>query len=66
MSVEGDTFWVSLTERLIGLLIIAVGGMLLYFTATSAELGPFAALFGALGVILLLVGFFLLLIKPTD
>jgi hypothetical protein len=66
MSVEGDTFWVSLTERLFGLLIIVIGGLMVYFTATSSELGPFSVLFGALGVILILVGIFLLLIKPSE
>ena len=66
MSEEGDTFWVSLAERLFGLLLIVIGAVLLYFTATSTELGPFAVLFGALSVILMLVGIFLLLVKPPE
>jgi hypothetical protein len=66
MSEEGDTFWVSLTERLFGLLLIVIGAIMLYFTATSADLGPFNVLFGALSVILVLVGVFLLLVKPPQ
>ena len=66
MSNEGDTFWVSLAERLFGILLIAIGAVLLYFTATSSDLGPFSVLFGALSVILVLVGIFLLLVKPPE
>jgi hypothetical protein len=66
MSEEGDTFWVSLAERIFGLLLIVIGAVLLYFTATTAGLGPFNVLFGALSVILLLVGVFLLLVKPPE
>lgn len=66
MSEEGDTFWLSLTERLFGLLLIVIGAVMLYYTATSAGLGPFSVLFGALSVILVLVGIFLFLIKPPE
>ena len=37
MSEEGDTFWVSLTERVFGLLLIVIGAVMLYYTATSAD-----------------------------
>ena len=37
MSEEGDTFWVSLAERLFGLLLIVIGAVMLYFTATSSD-----------------------------
>ncbi|MGE5533497.1 MAG: hypothetical protein ACM3UN_04030 [Bacillota bacterium] len=70
MSDEGDTFWVSLGERLFGLLLILIGAVMLYFTATSSSgvdsLGPFGVLFGALSVILVLLGVFLLLVKPPE
>ncbi len=66
MSEEGDTFWVSLAERLFGLLLIVIGAVMLYFTATTADLGPFNVLFGALSAILLLLGVFLLLVKPPE
>jgi hypothetical protein len=64
MSEEGDTFWISLAERLFGLLLIIIGGLMIYFTATSPELGGFSMLFGALSFILVLLGIFLLLVKP--
>ena len=65
MSEEGDTFWVSLTERLFGLLLIVIGAVMLYFTATSTDtLGGFSVLFGALAIILVLLGIFLLIVKP--
>ena len=70
MSEEGDTFWVSLAERLFGLFLIIIGSIMLYFTATSSSgtdsLGPFSLLFGALSVILVLLGIFLLLVKPPE
>ena len=70
MSEEGDTFWVSLAERLFGLSLIIIGAVLLYYTATSSSgpdsLGPFSFLFGALSVILILLGIFLLLVKPPE
>jgi membrane-bound ClpP family serine protease len=64
MSDEGDTFWVSLFERLIGLLLIIVGAILLYFSATTADLGGFGLFFGVISIVLVIVGLFLLLVKP--
>ncbi|MCW3982746.1 MAG: hypothetical protein NWE96_01980 [Candidatus Bathyarchaeota archaeon] len=66
MSDEGDTFWVSLFERLIGLLLIVIGAVLLYFTATTAELGGFGLFFGVISIVLVIVGLFLLLVKPPQ
>jgi hypothetical protein len=67
MSEEGDTFWVSLAERLLGLLLIVIGAAMLYFTVTSTStLGGFSVLFGALSFILVLLGIFLLLVKPPE
>ncbi len=67
MSEEGDTFWVSLAERLFGLLLIVIGGVLLYYTATSTSvLGGFSAFFGFLSVILVLLGIFMFFVKPPE
>ncbi|MCW4045254.1 MAG: hypothetical protein NWE94_07035 [Candidatus Bathyarchaeota archaeon] len=67
MSEEGDTFWVSLAEKFFGLLITIIGGLLLYFTATSTEaLGVFTAFFVLLSIVLLGVGVFLLIVKPPE
>jgi hypothetical protein len=67
MSEEGDTFWVSLSEKFFGLLLTIVSALLLYFTFSStAALGAFTALFGFLGFILLAIGLFLLVVKPPE
>ncbi len=67
MSEEGDTFWVSLSEKFFGLLLTIVSALLLYFTLSStAVLGAFTGLFGFLGIVLLAVGLFLLVVKPPE
>jgi hypothetical protein len=67
MSEEGDTFWVSLAERVFGLIFIIIGAVMLYFTATSTDvLGGFSVFFGALSGILVVVGIFLLIVKPPE
>ena len=67
MSEEGDTFWVSLAEKFFGFLLIVIGALFLYFTATSTTaLGVFSGFFGFLSIVLLAVGVFLFLVKtPT-
>ena len=65
MSEEGDTFWISLAEKFFGLILLVIGSILLYFTATSTTaLGAFSAFFGFLSIIVLAVGLILLLVKP--
>ncbi|MDR1993120.1 MAG: hypothetical protein LBQ98_06480 [Nitrososphaerota archaeon] len=63
MSEEGDPFWASLYERVFGLILIIIGAALLYITVTT-EVGGFSILFGFLSTVLIIVGIFLLLIKP--
>jgi membrane-bound ClpP family serine protease len=63
---EGDTFWVSLSEKFIGVLLAIIGALFLYFTLTSTALGAFTGLFGFLGVVVLIVGLFLLIVRPTE
>ena len=64
---EGDTFWLSLAEKFFGLLLIIIGALLLYFTLTSTEaLKAFTGLFGFLSIVVLLVGLFLLLVRPPE
>jgi len=65
MSEEGDTFWVSLFERAFGLLLIILGAVLLYFSFTI-DLGGFTSLFRVLSVILIIIGIFMILIKPHE
>jgi hypothetical protein len=62
---EGDTFWISLAEKFFGLILLIIGSILLYFTATSTtQLGAFTAFFGFLGIIVIAIGLILLLVKP--
>ena len=64
---EGDTFWLSLAEKFFGLLLTIVGALFLYFTVTStAALGVFTGLFGFLSIVLLIIGVFLLVVRPPE
>ena len=66
MSEEGDTFWVSLAEKLIGLILVVIGAIMVYFTATTSALGDFTVFFGVISIILLIIGLFLLLVRPSE
>ncbi len=66
MSDEGDTFWVSLAEKFFGVLLIVIGAVMLYFTATTSGLGAFTVFFGVISLIMLIIGLFLLLVKPPE
>ncbi len=67
MSEEGDTFWVSLAEKLFGVLLIIIGALMIYYTATSTDtLATFSLFFGILSVIMLIIGVFLLIVKPPE
>ncbi|MGD0406396.1 MAG: hypothetical protein ABSB10_07080 [Candidatus Bathyarchaeia archaeon] len=67
MSEEGDTFWVSLAEKFFGIILIIIGAIMLYFTATSTSvLGGFSLFFGILSLIMLIIGLFLLLVRPPE
>ena len=67
MSEEGETFWASLAEKFFGVIITIIGAILLYFTATSTgDLGAFSLFFGVVSVLLLAIGVFLLLARPTE
>ena len=66
MSQDGDTFWVSLIERVFGILLIVIGAIVLYFTATTEGIGGFGLFFGVLSIILVIIGIFLLVVKPPQ
>jgi len=69
MSEEGDTFFVNLAEKSLGLVLIVIGAIMLYFTATStsaSELGAFSLFFGILTVIMIVIGLFLLLVRAPE
>jgi predicted ferric reductase len=67
MSEEGDTFWVSLAEKFFGIILIIIGAIMLYFTATSTSvLGGFSLFFGILSLIMIIIGLFLLVVRPPE
>jgi hypothetical protein len=67
MSEEGDTFWVSLAEKFIGLILVIIGALMIYFTATSTDvLGAFSLFFGIISAILLIIGLFLLIVRSPQ
>jgi hypothetical protein len=64
---DEDSFWISLSEKFFGLLLLIIGALLLYFTATSTDvLGVFSGFFGFLSIVVLIIGVLLLLVRPPD
>jgi len=64
---EESSFWVNLTEKLLGLLVVAIGALMLYFTATSAgNLNVFTGFFVFVSVIMIVIGLFLLIVRPSE
>jgi hypothetical protein len=67
MSEEGDTFWVSLMEKFFGVILLIIGGLMIYFTATSTtQLGEFSLFFGIVSFVMIIIGLFLLLVKAPE
>jgi hypothetical protein len=64
---EESSFWINLAEKLLGLLVVAIGALLLYFTATSAgNLNVFTGFFVFLSVVMIVIGLFLLIVRPSE
>jgi hypothetical protein len=66
MSEEGDQFWVSIAEKFLGLVLVVMGALMLYFTVTTDGLARFTAFFGVISAILLIIGLFLLLVRAPQ
>ena len=66
MSEEGETFFVNLAEKLFGVILIVVGAIMIYLTASTSALGDFTVFFGIISLILLIIGLFLLLARPSE
>jgi membrane-bound ClpP family serine protease len=66
MSEEGDTFFISLAEKLFGVVLIAVGAVMIYLTTSTSALGGFTLFFGILSFIMVIIGLFLLLVRPSE
>ena len=69
MSEEGDTFFVNLAEKFLGLILVIIGAIMLYLTATTSGpsgLGAFITFFGVLSVIMVVIDLFLLLVRASE
>ena len=65
--IEKESFWFPISIKLFGILVSIIGGIFLYFTFTSTStLGVFTSLFGFLGVIILILGVIMILIKTKE
>jgi hypothetical protein len=64
---EGDTFWLSIAEKFFGLILTIIGALFLYFTLSSTvALGAFTGFFGFLSIVILIIGLFLLVVRPPE
>jgi uncharacterized membrane protein HdeD (DUF308 family) len=63
---ESSSYWITLAEKIVGIVLIIISGLMIYFTATTSDLGKFNIMFLFLGVIVLIVGIILLIAKPQD
>lgn len=67
MSDEAPSFWLKLTEKIIGVAVLILGIVMIYFTATSTDnLGVFSWLFGMLSAVLMIVGVAILIVKLPE
>jgi len=67
MSEEGSSFWIALVEKLIGLFLIILSILMIYFTVTSiSALSLATGMFAFLGVVVLISGVFLMIVKPPE
>ncbi|MCW4009721.1 MAG: hypothetical protein NWF05_03770 [Candidatus Bathyarchaeota archaeon] len=67
MSEEGASFWITLIEKVIGIVLIALSILMIYFTFNSVNvLTIFTGLFTFLSVVLMIGGAFLIITKPPE
>ncbi|XHH08568.1 MAG: hypothetical protein ACFCUE_13515 [Candidatus Bathyarchaeia archaeon] len=62
---EAGSYWVTLAEKIVGIVLIIISGLMLYYTLTT-DLGSVGWLFAVLGAAVLIVGIFLLLVRPPE
>ena len=65
MSEGRDTFWIKFIERIFGLVLIVIGAIQLYLSVTS-DLGGFTGLFATIGLVMVIIGVLLLVVKPPE
>jgi hypothetical protein len=65
MSAQSDNYWVSLAEKFFGFLLLVIGALMIYYTATT-DLGQVTWIFGLISIVLLALGLFLIFAKPPE
>lgn len=64
---EGETFWLSMSGKIFGIILAIIGTLFLYFTYSSTDtLGTFTGIFGFVGIVILILGLFMILIKTKE
>jgi len=59
-----DFFGLTVIEKFSGIILMIIGALSIYFTFTSTrEISNYSSLFGILGLILLIAGLLLLIVK---
>ena len=65
MSAHSDRYWVSLAEKFFGFLLLIIGIIMIYYTATT-PLGQATWIFALLSIVLVAVGVLLISAKPPE
>ncbi len=64
---ETETLWIKLSEKTLGLLLVGLSLLMLYFTLTSTNvLNAYSGFFGFLSILPLIAGILLILAKPPE
>jgi hypothetical protein len=65
MSAQSDHYWVSLAEKFFGFLLLVIGALMIYFTATTT-LNQVTWIFALLSILMFAIGIFMILAKPPE
>jgi uncharacterized membrane protein HdeD (DUF308 family) len=64
---EEVSFWTKIAEKMLGIILVLISVLMLYFTATSTNvLNVFSGVFGFLGILVLIAGVFLIVAKIPE
>jgi hypothetical protein len=63
---ETNSYVMTAIEKIIGIVVTIIGGLILYYTATTSALGTFNTIFIFLGVIVVIIGVLLLIVRPQE
>ncbi len=63
---EAGSLWIKVAEKLFGITLIIIGALLVYYTATSNELGAYGGIFIFLSIVVIIAGAFLLVVSPPE